>query len=521
MSKTSAFRVVRRALRKALHGERSSERSSALLSQRITRRSFGQSVALAASARAAVQLGIAGCHADLRPSHHDARIAVVGAGMAGLLCAYRLREAGLDPTVYEASARAGGRMWTARGKLQDAQLVELGGEFIDSEHSTLLGLADELGIALDDLTPEPGIRADSYFIAGRLLSETEIVDAFRPLAARMQEALRAAEQDPDVFAKLDAQSIGAWLDAQPDLDANLSKLLRIAYVGEYGLPADEQSVLNLLWLIDSERPDPFRVFGDSDERFHAHLGNDQFPTELAKRLGERVQFGHRLTRVREFGRKYRLSFDREGGALEREFDSVVLAIPFSVLRQVDLALELPPLKRQIIRELGYGTNAKVFGQFQSRVWLEQHRASGGSISDLAPQATWDTSRGQAGASGVLTVFLGGREGLEAGAGTAEERMRGFLGDLDTIFPGTRAAYREGSALRMHWPSMPFALGSYTCYRPGQAVWSGQEGERVGHVHFCGEHTSVDYQGYMEGAAESGERVAREILSDFRVVAARR
>jgi monoamine oxidase len=172
----------------------------------------------------------------------------------------------------------------------------------------------------------------------------------------------------------------------------------------------------------------------------------------------------------------------------------------------------------MIEQLGYGTNAKVIGQFRSRVWLERQKASGTSITDLPVQASWDASRGQRGASGLLSVFLGGAAGLAAAAGSPDACMRGFLPDLDTIFPGTAAEYYDGSALRMHWPSMPFARGSYACYRPGQAAWSGRVGERVGHLHFCGEHTSATFQGYIEGAAESGERAAQELLSDLRLAA---
>jgi monoamine oxidase len=67
---------------------------------------------------------------------------------------------------------------------------------------------------------------------------------------------------------------------------------------------------------------------------------------------------------------------------------------------------------------------------------------------------------------------------------------------------------------MDWPNQPFTLGSYASYRPGQwAFWS-REGERVGNLHFCGEHTSLDFQGYMEGGAETGALVAAEIIADL-------
>ena len=113
---------------------------------------------------------------------------------------------------------------------------------------------------------------------------------------------------------------------------------------------------------------------------------------------------------------------------------------------------------------------------------------------------------------MLTLFLGGRDSVESRLGTAEERARDFLPAVDQLFAGASAHYREGSAIRMYWPSAPFALGSYACYLPGQAAWSGTEGEAVGNLYFCGEHTSEDFQGYMEGAAESGERAAAEVLA---------
>jgi monoamine oxidase len=168
----------------------------------------------------------------------------------------------------------------------------------------------------------------------------------------------------------------------------------------------------------------------------------------------------------------------------------------------------------MIGELGYGTNTKLIGQYESRVWLERQRMSGSSFSDLTPQTTWDSSRGQPGTTGVLTIFLGGYAGADANGGTPEAELQSRLPELDQIFPGARSAYRKHSALRMHWASARFALGSYACYRPGQARWSGKEGERVGRLHFCGEHTSAEFQGYMEGAVESGERVARELLADL-------
>jgi monoamine oxidase len=103
-----------------------------------------------------------------------------------------------------------------------------------------------------------------------------------------------------------------------------------------------------------------------------------------------------------------------------------------------------------------------------------------------------------------------------GDGTPEAQLTARLGLLDEIFPGTSSAYIQDSAVRMHWPTVEHTRGSYACYLPGQAGYSGIEGERVSNLHFCGEHTSVEFQGYMNGGVESGERVASEILGDLGV-----
>ena len=127
------------------------------------------------------------------------------------------------------------------------------------------------------------------------------------------------------------------------------------------------------------------------------------------------------------------------------------------------------------------------------------------------QQGWDTTIGQIGVTGgVWTNFLGGGQGVASGAGTAEEWFGGILGDLEAIWPGTQAAF-SGQAARMHWPTFPYALGSYTCYRPGQWAYWSYEGAREGNIHFCGEHCSLDFQGWLEGAVESGQRAANEVV----------
>ena len=138
----------------------------------------------------------------------------------------------------------------------------------------------------------------------------------------------------------------------------------MAYVGEFGLEADDQSVFNLFRLIDVKTPEAFRLFGESDERFHIRTGSDTLTTRLAEAVAGQLMTDMRLVAVTQRAdATYRLTFERGTARVERDAEHVILAIPFSLLRQVKLRLELPPLKRRVITELGCGTNAKLLGQY--------------------------------------------------------------------------------------------------------------------------------------------------------------
>ncbi len=526
MARTGLFAHLRRLLAASAAAQRTGRSPAEVLAARRaraaaagpTRRQF-----LGTTAGAAALLPLAGVGCGDNTAVSGARVAVIGGGVAGLHCAVRLAEAGIDVTVYEASGRTGGRMFSGRDLFPDDQICELGGELIDTGHSVIRGLAEDLGLTLDNL-PEAtaGLRADTFHFDGGVIADEELVAAFTPLAATMATTVTTAEADDAEFERVDAMSIPAWLEDEAGLASTslIRRILEVAYNIEYGLEADEQSVFNMLYLIDYETPDPFRIFGDSDEVFHIHEGNDRVPAGLAEQLGDdRIRLEHALTRVAvNADGSYALTFETADGDLDVEADHVVFALPFTRLRDVDLAdAQLPTEKRRAIDELGYGTNSKLMLGFTSRPWADPGGASGSLFTDVgALQSTWDTSRGQAGASGILTVYNGGDRGVAVGEGTAEQRATESLAWLEQVWAGSTAAYRADSAVRQHWPTHPFTLGSYACYRPTQWEFWSTEGTRVGNLHFCGEHTSLDFQGYMEGGAETGLLVAMEILGDLGV-----
>lgn len=449
-------------------------------------------------------------------------IAIIGAGIAGLTAAHFLEQAGVRAEVYEASMRAGGRMFTARGMLAGEQLVELGGELVDSDHVVVPTLAGLYGLTLDDLQQATaGLAQDVFHFDGAVVPEATLVAEFTPVAMQMEMAVTAGDESEDEFARIDALSIPEWLEQEAGLPASslIRRILELAYLEEFGLEVEEQSAWNLITLIDYSTPDPFRIFGDSDERYHIHQGNDALPTRMAERLADRVHLDHALTKVVQDGDAFELTFARAGASdVVARVDHVVYALPFTKLREVDLAgAGLSEDKRTVIAELGYGQNAKLMMQFGTRHWETAHQSAGSCITDIGQlQTTWATSRGQLGSQGILTNFVGGARGMAIGEGTPESQAQTVLPWIDTVFPGTAATYLAGSAIRHHWPTAPFARGSYATYKVGQWAFFGTEGTREGNQHFCGEHCSENFQGYMEGGAETGALVAAELLDDLGV-----
>lgn len=479
--------------------------------------------------KGAMILGAAGLLPGCRPRGNSKgkgdsapKVAVVGAGIAGLNAARILVQSGVEPAVFEAGARTGGRILTLNDAVAPGLYAEAGGEFLDSSHTEMMGLAKSLGLTLQDgQAPEfAGLKEFTYRFGGKLRTEVEVVNAIRDASALMHldmgklpREIAAGTVGP--AAEFDRMSLEEYLKSR-DVTGWLRDLLTAAYVTEFGLDADRQSCLNFLTMVSLDTSaGRFRIFGDSDERYRIAGGNQGVTDGLARNLEGRIRLGHRLEAVAEDGEGYRLSFQGPGGPVEYRADAVILALPFTLLRSVDMKVPLPPAKRKAIAELGYGTNAKLFMGFYSRPWIKAG-ATGYFFTDGAMQSGWDHALTQPGQSGGLTVFNGGAAGMSLGTSGPKAQADGFMDDLDALFPGSKAA-RNGRVGAFHWPTYPLSLGSYACYLPGQwTTIAGEEGKPVGNLFFAGEHCSREFQGYMNGGAVTGREAAEAVLARFKV-----
>jgi monoamine oxidase len=345
---------------------------------------------------------------------NEPRIAIVGAGLAGLAAAYWLTRAGVRVSVYEARDRIGGRCWSARG-FNGGQVAEHGGEFVDTRHVHIATLAEELGLELDDLwgTWISGSRWPTY-VDGQIVRSG---DLFEPLDEAAREIVRVAERngpwwadeaDADARA-FDEMSMADWFDANVPggLDSPLGRAFSLEQAGWYGLDPDHLSATNLIDFYAVEYP-------GGDERYTVHGGNDQIPDRIHASLPDGTV--HLETPLEALRRRRDEAVELSFGGVSPSViaDRVILALPFTALRHADLSDSgLSATRMRSIEELGMGTNAKLLLQFSSDHHSFDGWSGGMDRVDDPMFTTWEsgsTDGLSASRMSLITVYSGGSVG---------------------------------------------------------------------------------------------------------------
>ena len=303
-----------------------------------------------AGALGTAALGIAafGRFAPAARATTPSSIVVVGAGLAGLTAAYRLKQAGYSAAIHEASDRVGGRCWTIRGAFAEGQIAEHGGELIDQGHTAIRQLAQELGLRLDNLLQaERNGSEPTFYFDGSAYPFRQATLDLRDVWQKLHSDVSAASYPTlhDSFTprgyELDHMSIVDWINESVPggIVSRLGQLLDVAYNIEYGADSSEQSSLNLLYLLGYSGQGNLRIFGPSNEKYHVTGGNDQVASGLATALEGQITLGSELIAIRRMNDgSYTLSFRQGSSTRTVPADRVVLALPFSILRRsVDIS----------------------------------------------------------------------------------------------------------------------------------------------------------------------------------------
>lgn len=458
------------------------------------------------------------------------RIAIIGAGITGLNACYQLKKLGIDSTVYEASGRVGGRMFTMKDVFGAGITTDIGGEFVDATHTDILQLVTELELSLYRLQDDRLIPK-TYYFGGKDLTQAGLREALAPFVSRLVKDIHSlppviSYQSADRCERLDNLSITDYLSAI-GIRGWLYDYLNVTLTREYGMEASEQSAINFLIMFEPpiEKDPDYELFGPGHEVFKIKGGSQQLTDALYQRLKDQVVLEHKfvavdrgsganeLSAVHGEDSGYSLSIEHKGLVEKIHADYVILTIPFTVFRNIPFSLPMPDGKRKCIEEIGYGNSCKFVMGMEEKPWRKAGKA-GYTFTDISFGCGWDSSQMQSEEKGSFTVFGGGHFGEEMGAAGKDKLVNDYLSGLHQIYPGAEQAF-SGKTIKFCWGQHPFSRGGYSAFKKGQwSTLAGWEGVPVGDVYFAGEHVSREFQGYMNGGAhtarEAVERIVKKI-----------
>ncbi|PYR40498.1 MAG: hypothetical protein DMF95_33385 [Acidobacteria bacterium] len=433
-------------------------------------------------------------------------VLVAGAGLAGLAAAYDLVAMGAGVTVVDVRDRVGGRVWTIHDGFAEGQHAEAGGDMIDEEQVQIRELAQQVGLKLTRILrggfgyvrPDPSGHP-------RILPRSSVrgwdrlAEELKPLTTPY--VLAEQRWDSPITANMARRSVAAWLD-QIKADAEL----RATATGMRGFFLADPDELSLIALVDQFSSIDALAIGTM---YRIEGGNERLATALAARLGDRLHLNTDVVALSHRGRTIRVSVKNARALSQITCDYAILAMPATLLRRMPITPALPAQQHDAIVRLKYGRATRTLLQFSRRFWRapSRPRAFG---SPLPFGAVWDANEEQRGRGGILSLLAGGGASDATQAIVAKHGARGLTESLDWL--GSRNAELTTSR-QIVWEQDPYARGGYAyfdpAFDPALRAWLARP---FGRLFFAGEHTSIKWQGYMNGAVESGRRAAAEVAA---------
>ncbi|MGB7923839.1 MAG: flavin monoamine oxidase family protein [Pyrinomonadaceae bacterium] len=486
----------------------------------INRRDFLKRSALAtvAAATAATSLdALAVGRESLRRKGAAKRVVIIGAGLAGMAAAYELAQAGHDVTILEARTRAGGRVRTLREPFSDGLYAEAGASYIPDHHDWTMKYVKLFELPLLEI--EPRNLASLYYVRGKKIKLKKGVPIEWPVELTPDEKKLGLKgmMEKYVYSILDEMGDAAAPDWPP---ARLKKyddmtmtefmlsrgaspaavsLLRLGYLDINGDGVDSYSALSQLR--DSA------LLSKQNQEYQIKGGLDLLPKAFAARLADKIHYGSPVVRVEHDVKGVRVVFMQAGTRVSITGDRLLCAIPFSTLKQIEVAPVFSPEKRQAIEQLPYTSVARVYLQSRKRFWIDEG-LSGQCATDLPIMNVYDAAANQPGKRGLLESFMAGPQARRVTGMKEGERINYTLEQALRLYPALRENF-EGGATKC-WDEDEWSRGDYAWFKPGQLQGLLPHIARAeGRVHFAGEHASA-WPGWMQGALESGNRAAREI-----------
>jgi monoamine oxidase len=444
------------------------------------------------------------------------KVVIIGAGLAGLSAAYELSQAGHDVTVLEARTRAGGRVHTLRDAFADGLHAEAGAARIPNHHHFTLKYAELFGLTLEPF--EPADSPSIYYVRGQRIKAIpgQKVEWPYDLTAEERALGLSGMREKYIWSML--AELGDVTDPRWPPSETLKKYdqmnrsdfwrsrgaspeaVALLSVGGVDDRAESWSTLFMLrnQALNLKRKRYYKIRG----------GNDLLPKAFAARLAEKIYYATPVVRIEQSIEGIKAFALSAGSHRTITGDHLVCAVPFTVQKNIEVVPAFSPGKRKAIEELPYLSASKIFLQSRKRFWVSEG-LSGFATTDLPIGQLWDMTYGQRGTRGILQAFPISMHSRRVTVMAENERINFAREQVEMIYPSMRDHFEGGVA--KCWDEDEWTRGASAYYKPGQfSSLLPHVARPEGRVHFAGEHTSVWIDGWMQGALESGNRVAQEV-----------
>ena len=446
------------------------------------------------------------------------RVAILGAGLAGLAAGWELKHAGHDVTILEAQLHPGGRVHTIREGFSDDLYAEAGAGRIPPDHRITMEWVKHFGLELEPFFPEG--MSDVALLKGKRVKTPvgKPVDMSQvPLDLTSDERrVGLSGLDEYYYGEIMRKIGGAVREVWPSEIAPLADITMSEFLRRRGASEDAIRYM-LLGFEDEAALDYIR---DNSNHHTGTLskikgGNDQLPRAFAAKLSDEIRYGCAVEHIERRESRVIIAY-RHVGVLEHlEADAVVCTIPYSVLRNISVVPEWPPSKRKVIHGLYYGPVQRTTYQVSRRYW-EVEGLNGFGSSDKNFEV-WHPTYGKPGRRGLLQAYVYEDYARQLDQLNEPDRIEQMISDMNEVHPGLRPCLE--TVVTKSWGNDPWQRGGYVVYHVGQQEWYQEICRREGRVWFAGEHASPWF-GWMQGAITSGIKAAREINAESSVANSR-
>jgi monoamine oxidase len=449
------------------------------------------------------------------PVNDRVDVVVVGAGYAGLTAARALVARGRDVCVLEARARAGGRIYTEH--MDDGTPLDLGGQWIGPTQDRAIALAKEMGV---DTFPTHTAGENLLCLGDRRKRYTgTIPKGVGPLSLlnigwalwRLDRLAREVSlEEPWTSPRArewDGTTLQTWLDRNVWL-STARRLVEIGLETVYSCEPADLSLLHALFYIKSGTSLETLINverGAQQDRFVG--GAQRVPDKMAEALGDRVRLGKKVREIEQKGEGVVVS----GVGFRVECKYVIVAIPPPLASRIDYSPPLPGLRDQLTQRMAMGSVIKCMAIYETPFWRDDGLSGAAVIDEPPVHVTFDNSP-PSGKPGIILGFIEAGNARKLAARPEAERREIVLDRFARAF-GDRAK-KPIRYVDKAWANDEHARGCYVALMPtgGWTSFGTALRAPVGRIHWAGTETATRWNGYMDGAIESGERAAREVLA---------